>query len=80
MAGTAPARDDRIELRATYEEKRLIAEAAAREQLDVSASSCEAFSRLRERSCGGLSESFCQSATRSAYLNCWRSRPGQPRR
>ena len=35
MAGTAPARDDRIELRATREEKRLIAEAAAREQLDV---------------------------------------------
>jgi uncharacterized protein (DUF1778 family) len=35
MAGTAPARDDRIELRATHEEKRLIAEAAAREQLDV---------------------------------------------
>jgi uncharacterized protein (DUF1778 family) len=35
MAGTAPARDDRIELRATREEKRLIAQAAAREQLDV---------------------------------------------
>jgi uncharacterized protein (DUF1778 family) len=35
MAGIAPARDDRIELRATREEKRLIAEAAAREQLDV---------------------------------------------
>lgn len=35
MAGSAPARDDRIELRATREEKRLIAEAAAREQLDV---------------------------------------------
>jgi uncharacterized protein (DUF1778 family) len=35
MVGTAPARDDRIELRATREEKRLIAEAAAREQLDV---------------------------------------------
>jgi len=35
MAGTAPVRDDRIELRATREEKRLIAEAAAREQLDI---------------------------------------------
>jgi uncharacterized protein (DUF1778 family) len=35
MAGTAHAKDDRIELRATREEKRLIAEAAAREQLDV---------------------------------------------
>lgn len=29
------ARNDRIELRATHEEKRLIAEAAAHEQLDV---------------------------------------------
>jgi uncharacterized protein (DUF1778 family) len=35
MARASPARDDRIELRATREEKRLIAEAAAREQLDV---------------------------------------------
>ena len=35
MASSSPARDDRIELRATREEKRLIAEAAAREQLDV---------------------------------------------
>ncbi len=35
MAGPSAARDDRIELRATREEKRLIAEAAAREQLDV---------------------------------------------
>ncbi|MBV8359073.1 MAG: DUF1778 domain-containing protein [Deltaproteobacteria bacterium] len=35
MAAMSPARDDRIELRATREEKRLIAEAAAREQLDV---------------------------------------------
>jgi uncharacterized protein (DUF1778 family) len=35
MAATSPARDDRIELRATREEKRLIAEAAALEQLDV---------------------------------------------
>jgi uncharacterized protein (DUF1778 family) len=35
MASPSPARDDRIELRATREEKRLIAEAAAREQLDV---------------------------------------------
>lgn len=32
---TAAARSDRIELRATREEKRLIAEAAAHEQLDV---------------------------------------------
>ena len=35
MANASPAGDDRIELRATREEKRLIAEAAAREQLDV---------------------------------------------
>ena len=35
MASPSPPRDDRIELRATREEKRLIAEAAAREQLDV---------------------------------------------
>lgn len=35
MAGTSPARDDRIELRATREEKHLIVEAAARERLDV---------------------------------------------
>jgi uncharacterized protein (DUF1778 family) len=35
MTSSSPARDDRIELRATREEKRLIAEAAAREQLDV---------------------------------------------
>src|SRR5581483_3443951 len=35
MASLSPAREDRIELRATREEKRLIAEAAAREQLDV---------------------------------------------
>ncbi len=34
MAGAA-ARNDRIELRATHDEKRLIAEAAAHEQLDV---------------------------------------------
>ncbi len=34
-AGTAPARDDRIELRATKEEKRLLAAAAAYERLDV---------------------------------------------
>jgi len=34
MASVA-ARNDRIELRATQEEKRLIAEAAAHEQLDV---------------------------------------------
>jgi uncharacterized protein (DUF1778 family) len=34
MAGTA-ARNDRIELRATRDEKRLISEAAAQEQLDV---------------------------------------------
>ena len=34
MAGDA-ARNDRIELRATNDEKRLIAEAAAHEQLDV---------------------------------------------
>ena len=32
---SATARSDRIELRATPEEKQLIAEAAAREQLDV---------------------------------------------
>lgn len=35
MTSSSVARDDRIELRATREEKRLIAEAAAREQLDV---------------------------------------------
>lgn len=35
MVSRSVARDDRIELRATREEKRLIAEAAAREQLDV---------------------------------------------
>lgn len=35
MASSSAIRDDRIELRATREEKRLIAEAAAREQLDV---------------------------------------------
>jgi len=35
MASSSPARDDRIELRATREEKRLLTEAAAREQLDV---------------------------------------------
>ena len=35
MAGSVSVRDDRIELRATREEKRLITEAAAREQLDV---------------------------------------------
>ena len=35
MASSSAVRDDRIELRATREEKRLIAEAAAREQLDV---------------------------------------------
>jgi uncharacterized protein (DUF1778 family) len=35
MASSVPARDDRIELRATREEKRLLTEAAAREQLDV---------------------------------------------
>ncbi len=35
MANPSSTRDDRIELRATREEKRLIAEAAAREQLDV---------------------------------------------
>ena len=34
MASTT-ARNDRIELRTTREEKRLIAEAAAREQLDI---------------------------------------------
>lgn len=35
MAGGTPARDDRIELRATREEKRLLATAAAYERLDV---------------------------------------------
>ena len=35
MANPSSARDDRIELRATREEKRLIPEAAARDQLDV---------------------------------------------
>jgi uncharacterized protein (DUF1778 family) len=35
MPSGSLARDDRIELRATREEKRLIAEAAAREELDV---------------------------------------------
>lgn len=35
MATSAPARDDRIELRATKEEKRILVAAAARERLDV---------------------------------------------
>ena len=35
MAGTTVAREDRIELRATKEEKRLLAMAAAYERLDV---------------------------------------------
>jgi len=35
MASPSTIRDDLIELRATREEKRLIAEAAAREELDV---------------------------------------------
>lgn len=35
MAGTATAREGRIELRATREEKRLLAAAAAHERLDV---------------------------------------------
>ena len=35
MANTNPARDDRIELRATREEKRLLAAAASHERLDV---------------------------------------------
>jgi uncharacterized protein (DUF1778 family) len=35
MASSSAIREDRIELRATREEKRLIAEAAAHEQLDV---------------------------------------------
>jgi len=35
MATDAPARDDRIELRTTREEKRLLASAAAYERLDV---------------------------------------------
>jgi uncharacterized protein (DUF1778 family) len=33
--GSLPARDDRIELRATKEEKRLLVAAAAQERLDV---------------------------------------------
>jgi uncharacterized protein (DUF1778 family) len=35
MSATGGARDDRIELRATKEEKRLLAAAAAHERLDV---------------------------------------------
>ena len=35
MATTAPARNDRIELRATKEEKRILVAAATRERLDV---------------------------------------------
>jgi uncharacterized protein (DUF1778 family) len=35
MASTAAIRDDRIELRATKEEKRLLVAAAAQERLDV---------------------------------------------
>lgn len=35
MAANAAARDDRIELRTTREEKRLLASAAAHERLDV---------------------------------------------
>ena len=35
MRRSAPARDDRLELRATKEEKRLLAAAAAYERLDV---------------------------------------------
>ena len=35
MASSAAARDDRIELRATKEEKRLLVAAAAQERLDV---------------------------------------------
>ncbi len=35
MAGSDAAREDRIELRATKEEKRLLAAAAAHERLDV---------------------------------------------
>lgn len=35
MAANAATRDDRIELRATREEKRLLASAAAHERLDV---------------------------------------------
>ncbi len=35
MAVAAPARDDRIELRATKEEKRILVAAAAQERLDV---------------------------------------------
>jgi uncharacterized protein (DUF1778 family) len=35
MANTTATRDDRIELRATSEEKRLLAAAAAHERLDV---------------------------------------------
>ena len=38
MANPSPTRHDRIELLATREEKRLIAEAAAREQLDLTRS------------------------------------------
>lgn len=35
MATSAPTRDDRIELRATKEEKRILVAAAAQERLDV---------------------------------------------
>lgn len=35
MSATSPTREDRIELRATREEKRLLATAAAYERLDV---------------------------------------------
>lgn len=37
MTGTGAVREDRIELRATKEEKRLLTEAAAHERLDVTA-------------------------------------------
>jgi len=37
MAANAPARDDRIEIRTTKEEKRLLTAAAAHERLDLTA-------------------------------------------
>jgi len=80
MATSATNRDDRIELRTTKEEKRLLATAAAYERLDVTSFIMRNVLRPPARWSTALSVSFCPSAIRSASCFSWRIRrsPLQP--
>src|SRR5439155_3927175 len=73
MARPILNRDDRLELRATKEEKRLLAAAAAYERLDVTSFIMRPYPR-RARWWTATSASSFPSATGHECWNCWRTR------